>query len=801
MTVAFPSIVPAPVGFRSLRAAAISVCSLVLAACGDGAVSSPSGPPSGPDLREPAEVVIAPPDSLSQEFLLGIGGSVQLQVQVLNAIGEVIVDPDVAWSSQHPLIAQVDQTGLVMGLQPGTATIRALAGGSTGEFPVTVEDLSEPDAPQQLTAFGVSHERIDLTWTVGSRNTEEFRLERREDGAGGSVPAATGASVPGTSSGLNDGGAFEEIAVLDAGTGSFADEGLAPGVAYHYRIRACNVNGCSPFEGPVEATTIPQLVIETLTLPEGTSGVPYEVQLSASGGDGNYVWGLAGGDLPEGMAIDSQGTISGVPATSGSHEILVEVHSGDGQSAGAGFTLVVGVPELIILTHELQEGRLNEPYSDLLQAEGGDGQAYSWTVVEGALPPGLLLDEDSGAITGTPVLAGDHVFTVRVESAGESAQQSFWIVIAPPAPEPIVMANWYLPVGHVGNQYSYPVQVTGGDGLDYDFIILEGALPPGLSLDSGTGMISGVPSQGGTFHFRVGVESGEEFNSRVLALSISTGPSSGYNIALLNASGVLPSPVMQEALNAAVARWEGVIKTNLPTYVIPAGVLQCHGYSVLRGGETVQDIVVIVDFAPMGDPGPVASGGPCAVPSGELPRVGAIRFNSDLLPTLHDSQKHGLAIHEIGHVLGIGILWSLGGRELVDDVGGPDPRFIGPAGLAAYQALGGGGSGVPVENVGAVGGGRRDVHWRQSSLGNEVMTSLIAGPGVAMPLSTFTIGSLADLGYEVDFGAADSYSISSAAPFAPHVHDPGIELHEHMSFEPAVLILPDGSVEELFPGP
>ena len=47
-------------------------------------------------------------------------------------------------------------------------------------------------------------------------------------------------------------------------------------------------------------------------------------------------------------------------------------------------------------------------------------------------------------------------------------------------------------------------------------------------------------------------------------------------------------------------------------------------------------------------------------------------------------------------------------------------------------------------------------HWRESVFTNELMTGW-AGPGTSLPLSTVTIGSLADLGYTVNYAAADPF--------------------------------------------
>ncbi len=62
-------------------------------------------------------------------------------------------------------------------------------------------------------------------------------------------------------------------------------------------------------------------------------------------------------------------------------------------------------------------------------------------------------------------------------------------------------------------------------------------------------------------------------------------------------------------------------------------------------------------------------------------------------------------------------------------------------------------NGIPVENEG--GQGSAGAHWRDSVFGNELMTSFLsAGQN---PISSMTIGALADLGYAVKYDVADPY--------------------------------------------
>ncbi|MDX2081897.1 MAG: LamG-like jellyroll fold domain-containing protein [Terrimicrobiaceae bacterium] len=71
----------------------------------------------------------------------------------------------------------------------------------------------------------------------------------------------------------------------------------------------------------------------------------------------------------------------------------------------------------------LPEGSWNTPYRASVRAIGGT-PVYSWSVVAGALPPGLSLNA-SGEISGTPTAAGTATFTVAVaDQLGATAHRA-----------------------------------------------------------------------------------------------------------------------------------------------------------------------------------------------------------------------------------------------------------------------------------------------------------------------------------------------------------------------------------------
>jgi hypothetical protein len=142
-----------------------------------------------------------------------------------------------------------------------------------------------------------------------------------------------------------------------------------------------------------------------------------------------------------------------------------------------------------------------------------------------------------------------------------------------------------------------------------------------------------------------------------------------------------------------------------------------------------------------------------------------MRFDVADVAGLESSGRFGAVIlHEMGHVLGIGTLWTSNALLRNSSSAGSalDTYFSGVNGIAGFDAIGGttytGGSKVPVENSG--GSGTMNAHWRESVLGNELMTGYLNSG--ANPLSLLTVRSLEDIGYVVNASAADPFFLNLA---------------------------------------
>ena len=164
-------------------------------------------------------------------------------------------------------------------------------------------------------------------------------------------------------------------------------------------------------------------------------------------------------------------------------------------------------PLMIISNSVLPPGFPGIDYAYVLRAIGGE-RPYSWDMVSGSLPDGLLLTPD-GLIFGEPGTEGNFEFTAQVlDATGETDQESFTINVLPVA-EPLTIISLFLAVGIVDTPYLQPLAAIGGTP-PHDWEVIDGSLPDGLMLNP-DGLISGEPTSDGDFEFTVQVvdEAGE----------------------------------------------------------------------------------------------------------------------------------------------------------------------------------------------------------------------------------------------------------------------------------------------------
>ncbi len=176
-----------------------------------------------------------------------------------------------------------------------------------------------------------------------------------------------------------------------------------------------------------------------------------------------------------------------------------------GVTTPAVFVLTNAPTPVSITTTSLPGGTVGTIYSATLVAQGGT-MPYTWSLLSGSLPAGLSLNASTGVISGTPSgPAATSAFTVQVVDSSSPAQavsKQLSIVIAPVSTSPPTITTATLPSGVINAAYSASLSAQGGVS-PYMWSISSGTLPAGLTLNAGTGVISGTPTSAGTSNFTV----------------------------------------------------------------------------------------------------------------------------------------------------------------------------------------------------------------------------------------------------------------------------------------------------------
>ena len=164
----------------------------------------------------------------------------------------------------------------------------------------------------------------------------------------------------------------------------------------------------------------------------------------------------------------------------------------------------------------------NVLYTTTLLASDAESTDIDYSIVSGTLPSGIVLDNETGIVSGTTTSLTTSTITVRaVDTGGNYLDRSFTLANINPNGPIWSTASGALTLGTNGVAYSTTVTATVTSGT-LAYSLLSGTIPSSCSLNTSTGVISGTPSGSGDFSFTIrATDSNGLVADRAFSISIS----------------------------------------------------------------------------------------------------------------------------------------------------------------------------------------------------------------------------------------------------------------------------------------
>jgi len=209
-------------------------------------------------------------------------------------------------------------------------------------------------------------------------------------------------------------------------------------------------------------------------------------------------------------------------------------------------------------------------------------------IVEGHLPHGILVSHD-GRLRGRASV--EHDVAVRLELTTDDVAEEHLVLFEIRSGNPAILVD-HPTSGAVGWDYAHEFRLADLDG-PATWTIRRGELPPGLTLDSAAGTLSGTPTKAGLYPFILRAASEAVSTERAFAIRVGDPVLQGYaetfrfdGIEDLSPSGMIlsrdPEGIYQDYGDSGM--WNG-------TYA--AGI--AWRYAWLRTDEAAADLQYMLD--------------------------------------------------------------------------------------------------------------------------------------------------------------------------------------------------------------
>lgn len=458
----------------------------------------------------------------------------------------------------------------------GTLTATDTVTGETATLPITFTTTTAVTS-QDGTVSGYVGKSVSYTPTVtGGYGTRTFSVTE------GSIPA-----------GLS----LDSVSGLISGSPANSQNSTV-------KLTVTDSSGSSTFTLTFTLFAIPS--ITNASIENGEVGIPLSWSAETAGGNGTALTVIIDSStLPEGITVQSGGSISGTPTASGTYEVSATVT--DGKNPQNVIITVSVAPALAITDTYSVTTTVGNATTTALTATSGTGvKSVSWSIADGT-------DTTKFALNGNVVsinASSDGTFVgkfLATDEAGGTALATVTAYVLVP-----ISFSYSASKLEQGVEASFSPIISGGSGAYVFTINANTPLPDGISLDADTGVLSGTPTKSGTFPVSItATDASQATLIKTINLTLTTADplsiggtfpaiinigdvvkfipdvDGGLGTNTFTLSGTLPngltfdkntggisgSPTTVGSTNVSISVTDGVVTKTLPVYIVATNKL------------------------------------------------------------------------------------------------------------------------------------------------------------------------------------------------------------------------------------